>query len=222
MFDDTSETLVHWAHEVLGDDSVVRLGPPPSFSPGPGVAFRLLDITPQPVPHERRYRRLFASLRYLVTAWADDDVTVHKLLGRLTFEAMRHETIELQPEPPTVALWQALGMKPEPSLLLKCVAAFDLPEEDVLPRRTIFATMPDSRVDGRVIGTDGRPVDRAMVMVPKYEMRAQTDDAGRFHLPALPRNEPATLVVHAHGRQQAIDLVQSGGRAAGLVIQLDR
>lgn len=221
MFDDTSETLMNWAQQVIGD-ATVHLGAPPPIRTGHGVAFRLLDITPQPVPHERRFRRLHASLRYLATAWADDDTTVHKLLGRLTFAAMRHETIELQPDPPTVALWQALGMAPQPSLLLKCMAFYDMPEEEIPPsRRTIFATMPDSRLDGRVVGTDGRPVDRAMVVVPKYQMRAQTDDAGRFHLPALPKDERATLVVHAHGHQQAIDLVQSGGRAAGLVIQLD-
>lgn len=220
MFDDTSETLVTWAREVL-DDATIHLGPPPPSPVGHGVAFRLLDITPQPVPHERRYRRLHANLRYLVTAWADDAVDAHRMLGRLTFAAMRHDTIELHPDPPTVALWQALGVPPQPGLLLTCVAHFDLPDEDAHPRRTIFATMPESHVNGRVVGTDGRPVDRAMVVVPKYDMRAQTDDAGRFHLPALPREETATLVVHAHGHAQAVDLVQSGGRAAGLVIQFE-
>jgi hypothetical protein len=114
-----------------------------------------------------------------------------------------------------------LNLHPQPGLLITCVAHFDLPEEDAHPRRTIFATMPESQVNGRVVGTDGRPVDRATVMVPKYQMRAQTDDAGRFHLPALPRNETATLVVQARGHAESVDLVQSGGRAAGLVIQLE-
>jgi hypothetical protein len=223
VFDDTSDMLVRWAREVVGD-AAVHLGPPPPFTPGHGVAIRLLDITPQPVPRERRYRRLHASLRYLVTAWADDDATAHRLLGRLTFAAMQHPTIELRPEPPPVALWQALGLAPRPGLLLECRAFHDMPEDDdsIPVRRTIFASTPDARLDGRVVGADGRPVDRATVAVPKYHLRAETDDAGRFHLPPLPRNERATLVVHANGQQQAIDLVNAGGRSAGVVIQLDR
>lgn len=223
MFDDTSDMLVHWAREVAGD-AAVHLGPPPPFTPGHGVIVRLLDITPRPAPRERRYRRLHASLRYLITAWAEDDATLHRLLGRLTFAAMQHPTIELRPEPPSMALWQALGMTPQPALLLECRAFHDMPEdEETTPvRRTIFASTPDSRLDGRVVGADGRPVDRATVAVPKYHLHAETDDAGRFHLPSLPRNERATLVVHANGQQQAVDFVNAGGRSAGVVIQLDR
>lgn len=146
MFDDTSEALVAWARGVLGEVTV-RLGPPPPSPVGRGVSFQLLDITPQPVPHEWRYRRLHASLRYLATAWADDDATVHNMLGRLTFAAMQHAAIELQPEPPSVALWQALGVRPQPGLLLACQAFHDIPDDDDAPTASdaalpqIFAAM---------------------------------------------------------------------------------
>lgn len=153
MFDDTSEALVAWARGVLGDITV-HLGPPPPFPMGRGVAFRLLDITPRPVPHERRYRRLHASLRYLATAWADDDVTAHNMLGRLTFAAMQHATIELQPEPPTMALWQALGVPPQPSLIFRCEAFHDLPEDADMPERhAMFPRVSGSRRDRHAAGT---------------------------------------------------------------------
>jgi hypothetical protein len=222
MFQDTSDALLTWAREVLGDVPV-RLGSP---SPGPttsGVAFHLLDITPHAGPNGEQYRRLHATLRYLATASAPDASTAHNLLGRVMVAAMQHKTFTLDREPPPTALWQALGVPPQPALLLKCHAHHELSRPEPSPsRRTIYASTPSSHLDGRVVGADGRPVEQATVVVPKYEMRARTDDGGHFHLPPLPRHETATLVVHAHGRQQTVDLVQAGGRSPGLVIQLDR
>ena len=222
MFQDTSDALLQWAGDVLGDVPV-RLGPPVIGLTGRGVAFHLLDITPHAAPNGEQYRRLNATLRFLATAWAADAATAHNLLGRVMFAAMQHKTFVLDHEPPPMALWQALRVPPQPGLLLKCQAHHELSTaEKVLPRRTIFATIPSSRLDGRVVGADGRPVDQATVVVPRYAMRARTDDSGRFHLPAPPPHETATLVVHAQGYQQPVDLVPSGGRSAGLVIQLDR
>ena len=222
MFQDTSETLVQWASEVLGAGAA-RLGTPSAADAAHGVTFHLLDITPHPAPDGERYRRLHATLRYLATVSSANTAVTHALLGKLTFAAMQHPSIQLDREPPSVALWQALGLPPQAGLLLKCEAYHDLPaREGRLVTRTIFATTPASHLDGRVVGTDGRPVDRATVAVPKYAMRASTDEAGRFHLPPLPRHESATLVVHANGRQQEVQLVASGGRTAGLVIQLDQ
>ena len=88
--------------------------------------------------------------------------------------------------------------------------------------RTIFASTPSSHLTGRVIDAQGRWVDDAEILVPRHELRARTADGGRFRLPALPTRTPTMLVVHTNGRQHQFQLVQAGGRAAGVVIQLSR
>lgn len=86
--------------------------------------------------------------------------------------------------------------------------------------RTIFISTPSSHLSGRVVDAQGRWVDDAELVVPRHALRARTADGGRFRLPELPTQAPTTLVVHARGRQQQFQLVQAGGRAAGVVIQL--
>lgn len=216
MFQDRSEALVRWAGNAL-DGIQTRLGPPVTGRPGRGVSFQLLTVTPQPVPDAERHRRLCASLRYIATAWAPDDAVAHNLLGRLVFAAMQQKEFELEREPPSMVLWRSLGVPPQPGVLVTCRASTPLPA-----RRTIFATTPPSSLDGRVMGVDGRPVGEATVAVPRYDMYARTNEDGHFHLPALPSRERTTLVVQSHGDQQMVDFVRSGGRAPGLVIQLDR
>jgi len=220
MFNDTSEKLMRWANDALSGETV-RLGMPPVPATGQGIAFRLLDITPHAAPEPQRYRRLHATLRYLAMTWADEPATAHDLLGRLTVAVMKGSPIALEREPPSLALWQALGLPPQPGLLLRCEAYHDLPAPHApTTRRTIFATTSSLYLNGRVVGADGRAVEQATVLVPRYDMRTQTDEGGRFQLPAPPSRDPVDLVVHANGRQEQIALVQSGGRAAGVVIQL--
>jgi hypothetical protein len=86
-------------------------------------------------------------------------------------------------------------------------------------RRTVFVPTPASHLSGRVLDLNGRWVDDAEIVLPRHELRTKTSDGGRFRLPALPTQAPTTLVVSAHGRQQEYQLVQAGGRAAGVVIQ---
>jgi hypothetical protein len=220
MFQEAGEALLRWAIGVL-DDRVVRLGPPPASPVGSGMVLHLLDITPLAPADAERHRRLRATLRYAAIAWADNTASAHQMLDELMFAAMQHPLVRLDRERSLETMWQSLGMAPLPALVLRCEAHHDLPSRSVRPpMRTIYATTPASHLSGRVVGSDGRAVDRAVVAVPRYEMRARTDDAGRFNLPALPSQEPVTLVVHANGREEQLRLVQSGGRAAGVVIQL--
>lgn len=86
--------------------------------------------------------------------------------------------------------------------------------------RTIFVSTPSSHLSGRVVDAQGRWVDDAELVVPRHELRARTDDGGRFRLPELPTQAPTMLIVRARGRQQQFQLVHAGGRAAGVVIQL--
>jgi hypothetical protein len=220
MFQQTGEALLRWATEVLGE-GVARLGPPPVSPTGRGVSLYLLDITPRAPADAERYRRLRATLRYAAIAWAESTATANQLLDDLLFAARQHPLVRLERERPPADLWHALGMAPGPAVLFSCEAHHELSPRCAPPHlRTIYATTPASHLSGRVVGADGRAVDRATVAVPKYEMHAKTDDAGRFTLPALPSQEPVTIVVHANGREEQLRLVQAGGRAAGVVIQL--
>jgi hypothetical protein len=86
--------------------------------------------------------------------------------------------------------------------------------------RTILAATSGPDLSGRVIDANGRAVPGAVVLVPRHELHARTDDGGRFRLPAPPTHAPTTLVVRAGERQQQFELVRAGGRTAGVVIRL--
>ena len=220
MFQHTGDALRRWASEVLGE-GVVHLGPPPAQRTGRGVSLHLIETTPRVASDAERYRRLCASLRYAAIAWAEKRATADRMLDELMFAVMRHPLIEIDRRPVPDTMWRSLGMMPQPVLLLRCEARHELPPRTLQPpMRTIYAPTPAGSLNGRVVGADGRAVERATVAVPRYDWRARTDDAGRFRLPALPSQEPVTLVVHANGREEQMRLVQAGGRAAGVVIQL--
>ena len=89
-------------------------------------------------------------------------------------------------------------------------------------RRTIYASTPCSHFSGRVVDATGRAIEDATVTVPRHAMSARTDDGGRFRLPPLPTQEPTTLWVFANDRQQQYEIVQAGGRSAGVIIQFDQ
>lgn len=220
MFQHNGEALRRWASGVLGDD-LVHLGPPPAQRAGRGLALHLIEVTPLAVSNADRYRRLCATLRYAAIAWAEKVATADRMLDELMFAVMRHPLLDIDRRPVPDTMWRLLGMPPQPVLLLRCEARHELtPRILEKPMRTIYAPTPADSLSGRVVGADGRAVERATVAVPRYEWQARTDDAGRFRLPSLPSQEPVTLVVHANGREEQMRLVQAGGRAAGVVIQL--
>jgi hypothetical protein len=220
MFQKAEKALLRWATGILGE-GLVRLGPPPASPAGRSVTLHLLDVTPDTPAAAEPHRPPRATLRYAAIAWAEETAAAQQMLDELMFAAMQHPLVQLDRRRPPATMWQALDIAPLPALLLRCDGRHEPPAPLARPPvRTIYATTPASHLSGRIVGADGRAVDRATVAVPRYEMRARTDDAGHFKLPALPSQEPVTLVVHANGREEQLRLVQTGGRAAGVVIQI--
>lgn len=140
MFQQTSTRILDWIAETLGERIVV-LAPPPAMPAGRGVSLHLLDLEPVPATNGRR-DRLEVVLRYLITAWAERAEDSHAQLGRLAVAAMTHPEFELDSDPPPVSLWEALGVPPQPCLLLRATARHELPHA---PARIVVSNLFEAR-----------------------------------------------------------------------------
>jgi hypothetical protein len=138
----------------------------------------------------------------------------HRLLGELAFAAMEEKEFELEAEPVPVAAWQAFGVAPRPSLLLKTPLNKPRPEKTA-PRvrgkmSVRFGAMRP--LQGQVLGPGGVPIMAATVTLPSLRLRARTDYSGRFQFPAVPKQFPVTEVqINARGREVSLPIPAAFG-----------
>jgi hypothetical protein len=222
VFQQTSELLVKWASDTVGE-KIARLAPPPRAPKGRGVGLHLLDLEPLPPPHGARQQRLHVRLRYLVTAWAESAADAQRLLGALTFAAMQHPDLEIDRTPPPLALWQALSVPPQPCLLVRCQAWTDVPARPVaIVTKPVFETSVARHLAGRVIAASGAPVADATIEAPEYRLEAKTSARGEFELPALPDAPRVRLVVRSRRGEEIVDVTPPALAGDPLVIQLQK
>jgi hypothetical protein len=140
VFHETSARLLDWVAETVGE-RIARLAPPPTMPTGRGVSLHLLDLRPVST-FNRRGDRLEVVLRYLITAWAERGEDSQALLGQLAMAAMTHPDLELDSELPPDALWEALGVPPQPCLLLRATARHEVPPA---PARIVVSNLFETR-----------------------------------------------------------------------------
>ena len=73
-------------------------------------------------------------------------------------------------------------------------------------------------IGGRVLGSDGRPVPHAIVLIarsttPHRDIAQETDDDGRFRFDALGPGAYEVLVRHDGGEGRATYVISSGEQA---------
>jgi hypothetical protein len=222
VFQETSDRLVKWASDTVGE-AIARIAPPPQKPKGRGIGLHLLDLEPLPPPHGPRQQRLHVTLRYLVTVWAESPADTQRLLGTLTFAAMQHPELEIDRTPPPLALWQAFAVAPQPCLLLRCQAFTDIPARKVaIVTKPVFESSIARHLAGRVIAASGAPVADATIEVPEYRLEARTGERGEFELPAMPAAPQVRLVVKSLRGEQTVDVSPPAIAGDPLVIQLQK
>jgi hypothetical protein len=188
LLDQIDERLGRWARSVLAE-ATVSFAPPRAMEPpggagaaaaggasgGPSdgvvVGLYLMELSHRPAARSNRRPPLSITLRYLITAWADDPAAAHRAIGALVFEAMKTADLEVEPDPLPLAAWAAFGVPPRPSFLVRVAVQQPWDERlappvrevqtEVLPLRpappTPMGTPPETRR-----GRDGKPAAGAV------------------------------------------------------------
>jgi Pvc16 N-terminal domain len=224
LFEEADARLTEWVGGVAGPDVQVALTAPANQHSGAGVSLFLMDLVSQQPMRGQERAPLQLALRYLVTAWAEDPVAEHRLLGALVAAAMQEEGFDVLLSPTPPATWSALGAAPRPAFVLQVPVRQTRPEA-ALPRvrgPLVVRGVALAPLAGVVLGPGDVPVASARVEVPSADAVAETDTQGRFRFPGLPVEPRQKLVrVRARGRQLDVEIAQPEGSSA-VVIRFDQ
>jgi hypothetical protein len=181
--------------------------PPAESRQGEGVGIYLMDVAPRPDEHREGARRLRASLRYLITSWAEKPERAHELLGDLLLAALQEPEFEVELEPVKLEAWAAFRIAPRPSFVLRVPLGQDLqrPAARMVRRPLAVRASGAASVNGTVLGPDDVPLAGANVELPALQLTTMTDWKGRFAFATVPADPaPKELLVKARGHEQKV------------------
>jgi Pvc16 N-terminal domain len=198
--------LATWAGEhVKGVQT--SFDPPAESRAGEGVCLYLMDVAPRPDEHRDGARRLRASLRYLVTTWAEKPERAHELLGDLLLAALQEAEFEVELESVQVEAWAAFKIAPRPSFVVRVPLGQDIERPIAKLVRSPLSIRASGLVslNGTVLGPGDVPMAGASVELPALKLSTLTDWKGRFTFSAVPAEPaPKELLVKARGREQRV------------------
>jgi hypothetical protein len=144
VLDEVGQKLKRWLGELSGSPEV-RFQLPGADSPAPAIGLYFVEIQHKPPVRDATHSARPFHLRYLVTASASDPLAAQRLLGNALIAAIEREGVELDNEPPSIALWQALGVRPQPAFLISVPWQY----EKELPRPSLVTQPVELRVSTR-------------------------------------------------------------------------
>jgi hypothetical protein len=202
MIDQVDERLRKWVQETLG--ILPSLAPPGDTASDGEINLYLLELAERPPARGARRPPLQMTLRYLVTAWANQPEEAHRLLGKLTFAAMEHPDFEVKLNPIPAETWKALGVIPRPSFVLQVPLRKEqpTPPTQYVREPLVVQATPVISLVGTVLGPKDVPIARATVEIPALQLSTRTDAKGQFTFANVPADPlPKKLRVKAKGRE---------------------
>jgi hypothetical protein len=186
---DANAKLCKWAEEAC-PGAHATLNPPGAESQpnGSGISIYLLEVGAWPAVLSGARPPLQLYLRYLVTAQDGDTQKQHEILNALAFSAL-DSNLHLESEAFPVTLWPALGIRPQPSLLLRVAIQREreTPAVNLVRQMPELTIMPASELLGVVMDSNERPLERCSVEVLPFNLSTDTDCQGRFRFAVVPR-----------------------------------
>jgi Carboxypeptidase regulatory-like domain len=211
---------------LLLDGAAIVVGPVRATDGAPsspkGVRLQLLTLAPEArAPNARnnveRDAEFRVQLRYIATAWAEDDNAANDLLCKLAFRLLdagaQHSPatleVEVEPGPPPHGLWPALGIPARPALILALPLIWSK-KRAAAPRvmsPVVVRAGVASGLRGSVVGPNGSPVAGARVEWPAFALFTETDADGHFAFARVPAEYGGQEVrVCARGVEQTVRL----------------
>lgn len=207
MIDASEKSLVEWIGEIVPRTKVL-LEPPGKK----GVCVYMLGAAPKAAARGPSRPPLQVQVRYLITAQDDDPAKAHRTIGTLLFAAMENPEFEVEDGEPSVELWRALGVAPQPAFVIRVVVRKERPERVApLVRRPMDLRQGLIRpLTGQVMGPGGMPIMGAQVEVPALRLFAVTDSKGCFELDGLPSGADMKIRIRAKGQEFAVEAPENG------------
>lgn len=223
VIDQADRELQEWVKSIVTGVEVV-LGPPRQLDGKYGVSLYLLALATPPPAWMNRQPATRVALRYLVTAWAEDDEQAHSLLGKLVLAVMEKREYELDLAELPATMWTALSIAPRPAFTL-CVPLYVERPEPVtrlVHGPLVVRGAPVINLHGIVLGPGDIPIVGASVELPALQLSEHTDARGRFYFSTVP-GEPRgiQLLVKAKGRVQSVTVEQPTSDREPLAVRFD-
>ena len=216
----------NWIRPALGPDVQVVIGPPSDSAPADATAvtLTLMDIAPAPPARTADgVPPLKLRARYLVTVAAKNAMTARQALADLAFAAGPTEDVELQAGAPAPELWQSLGVRVRPAVVISVLFQRERQTRPVPRVRQPLITRwsPSRAVVGVVLGPGNVPIAGALVEVEGVAQSTYSNHRGEFAFRAVPGSEPApALVIRAKGTQVRVRVEGQASERAPLVIRI--
>ncbi len=224
-FEQTDQQLIQWVATSVRDVPI-SLAPPDDRQQGQGISLYLFRLTPANPTQKSRPLPLEVILNYLVSTWAEQPETAHRLLGQLVFAAMGSSEFEVDFTPLSLADWAAFDVRPRPAFILRVPCRYERPQPPTkLVRKplSIEAALIHT-LDGVIVTPDGVPLVNASVELPAFHVSGYTDAQGHFRLrmATLPKHPDANrLIVRAKGREQHYTFESPLKSDDPLIVQFD-
>lgn len=225
MFDEIDKRLEIWTKDVFaGKDLEISFAAPAApLSEKTSVYLYLLDVLPAPPGRGVRLPPVQITLRYLVVPQAETPAAAHGLLGNLIVAAMENAEFEVEKEPLPLQMWQAFGIAPRPSFILRVPFKHERTEQLAPPVRfpvTLQQTVLET-LQGQ-ISLNRIPLVSAKVEIPLLKLFTQTDADGRFRFASLPAEpKDKNLLIRAKGREFSVSTSQATRRGNLFLIDLN-
>lgn len=216
----------HWIRPALGPDVQIVVGPPNDSAPADGtsVTLTLMDIAPAPPARTTDgVPPLKLRARYLVTVAAKNAMSARQALADLAFSAGPAEDVELQATAPGPELWQSLGVRARPAVVVSVLFQRERQTRPVPRVREPLITRwsPSRALVGVVLGPGNVPIAGALVEVEGVEQSTYSNHRGEFAFRSVPGSEPApALVVRAKGTRVRVRVEGQASESAPIVIRV--
>jgi hypothetical protein len=217
------EALLAWLSE-LTHPVPPSLGLPPAQPKDTGVACYLLSVTPEAPERGVAKPPVRALARFLVTAWAPEPLEAHRRLSDILVGASEKPGIELERQEPPLALWQCLGVPPQPALVIRSHMRLGRPQPVApLVRAPLQVELAQlTSLTGTVVSPGGIPLARAEVRLAPAGIPVWTGPDGTFTLHgAWGVSVGATVLVTARGITRTMTLPTDGPTDAPVTVVFD-
>jgi len=231
VIDEIDEGLKAWVRRVfdeLAEDKVsLFLGPPQGLAGNngeKGINLYLLELVEDPPLRTAERPPLQISLRYLVSAWAVEPEAAHRLLGQFAFSAMENPEFQVEFQPLSAAMWEALGTCPRPSFMLRVLLKKPRPalKREFVGQPLVIEAQLTTQLHGVILSPDDTPLPGITVEFPSLQISTRSGMNGRFVFPSVPV-EPLTreLLVSGKGHEFKVKVQQNSSEAEPVVIRFD-
>jgi hypothetical protein len=202
VIEQADQKVGDWAQRVVGNSVLLSYAPPTAVFDETAVNLYLWELLDAPPLRSQQRPPLQIHLRYLVTTWAEDPTTAHRLLGQLVFAALANPEFDIDLTPLPAASWLALNIIPRPAFFLRIPLRLEQPEPDIpLVRAPVVLNgTPVTTLHGIIYGPKQTPLSGARIELPALQRSTYSDAHGKFHFATIPADHQQAVRIKAKGQ----------------------